>query len=306
MSESLDLWEVPQAEKLYMIVGWRQWADAGSISSGLPQYLVKQIGARQIGKLDPEPFYLFQIPGTHDLMRPVVRFKDGFPESLETQRNEIYYAGNDKRGLLIFVGDEPHINIETYVATILDLAQDLGVRRIVTLGGVYGELPYDKERMVSSMYSRPQLREELENLAVDLSDYHGGASIGSYLCRRAAERDMELVGFYAFVPTYDFSNIPQIGNAIRLENDFMAWLGVMRRINYMLNLDIDLSDLQERSHDLIDVVDKKVEELESASPQLSVRDYLEQLAENFEEVPFEPLDEVWEEELRRLLDGEDE
>lgn len=306
MSDMLELWEEPEVEELYMIVGWRQWADAGSTSSGLPQYLVKQTGAREIGRLNPEPFYFFQIPGTHELVRPVVRFEDGFPQSLDTQRNEIYFTGNSQRGLLIFLGDEPHINIEIYVASLLDLAQNLGVRRIVGLGGVYGELPYDKERMVSSIYSRRQLREELEMLAVDLSDYHGGASIGSYVCRRAAERDMAFVGFYAFVPTYDFSNIPQIGNAIRLENDFMAWLGVMRRINYMLKLDIDLSDLQERSRELIELVDRKVEELESASPQLSVRDYLERLAEDFEEVPFEPLDEVWEEELRRLLDGDEE
>jgi len=306
MTDVLELWEQPDVEELYMIVGWRQWADAGSISSGLPQYLVKHTDARQIGVMRNDDFYLFQIPGTHDLVRPVVRFEEGFPQSLESQRNEFYFTGNKQRGLVIFLGDEPHLNIEKYVASLLDVAQELGVRRIVGFGGVYGELPYDKERMVSCIYSRRQLREEMENLAVDLSDYHGGASIGSYVCRRAAEREMAFVGLYAFVPTYDFSNIPQIGNAIRLENDFMAWLGVMRRVNYMLKMDIDLSDLQERSQHLVEVVDARVEELESASPQLSVREYLERLAEDFDEVPFEPLDDVWEAELRRLLDGDDE
>lgn len=305
MSELMELWERPEAKELYMIAGWRQWADAGSISSGLPQYLVRQTDARQIGELKADDFYLFQIPGTHDLVRPVVRFESGFPQSLESQRNELYFTGNEQRGLLIFLGDEPHLNIERYVQAILDVAADLGVRRIVGLGGVYGELPYDKERMISCNYSQQGMRDELENLAVNFSDYHGGASIGSYFCRRAAERDMEYVGLYAFVPTYDFSNIPQIGDAIRLENDFMAWLGVMRRVNYMLKMDIDLSDLQERSKRLVEVVDARVEELESASPQLSVRDYLERLADDFDEVPFEPLDAVWEEELRRLLDGED-
>ena len=306
MTDVLELWEQPDVEELYMIAGWRQWADAGSISSGLPQYLVKHTDARQIGVMRNDDFYLFQIPGTHDLVRPVVRFEEGFPQSLESQRNEFYFTGNKQRGLVIFLGDEPHLNIEKYVASLLDVAQELGVRRIVGFGGVYGELPYDKERMISCIYSRRQLREEMENLAVDLSDYHGGASIGSYVCRRAAEREMAFVGLYAFVPTYDFSNIPQIGNAIRLENDFMAWLGVMRRVNYMLKMDIDLSDLQERSQHLVEVVDARVEELESASPQLSVREYLERLAEDFDEVPFEPLDDVWEAELRRLLDGDDE
>ncbi len=306
MNDVPEFWELPEVEELYMIVGWRQWADAGSISSGLPRYLVKRTKAREIGLLRPDDFYLFQIPGTHELVRPVVHFEDGYPKSLDVPHNDFYFTGNERRGLIIFLGDEPHMQIERYVSSLLDVAQNLGVRRIVGFGGVYGELPYDKERMVSCIYSREQLREEVENLAVDLSDYHGGASIGSYLCRRAAERDMEFVGFYAFVPTYDFSNVPQIGNAIRLENDFMAWLGVMRRVNYMLKIDIDLSDLEKRSKHLIEVVDAKVEELESAAPQLSVREYMERLAEDFDEVPFEPLDDVWESELRRLLDGEGE
>ncbi|MFW6096874.1 MAG: PAC2 family protein [Chloroflexota bacterium] len=306
MSNVLDIWEKPKVEELYMIVGWRQWADAGSISSGLPQYLVRHTEGRQIGLMDSEDFYLFQIPGTHELLRPVVRFEEGYPQSLEGKRNEFYFTGNDERGLLIFLGDEPQLHIETYVNSLLDVAEEFGVRRIIGLGGVYGELPYDKERSVSCIYSQQSMREELETLAVDMSDYHGGASIGSYVCRRAAERDISYVGFYGFVPTYDFSNIPQIGNAIRLENDFMAWLGIMRRINYMLKLDIDLGDLHERSRKLVEVVEARIEELESASPQLSVREYLDRLAEDFDEVPFEPLDDVWEAELRRLLDGDDE
>jgi proteasome assembly chaperone (PAC2) family protein len=308
MSDLIELWEQPTAEELYMIVGWRQWADAGSISSGLPRYLVQQTKARPIGLIHPDNFYLFQIPGTHDLVRPVVKFNEGFPEALDSHRNELFYTEqvteNGRVGLLIFLGDEPHLNIEMYATALLQMAQDLGVRRIVGLGGVYGELPYDKERMVSAIYSLPPLKEEIKALAVNLSDYHGGASIGSYLCRRAGERDMEYVSFYAFVPTYDFSHISQIGSTIRLENDFMAWLGVMKRINYMLKLNLDLSDLQEKSDHLIEVVDTKVDELDNTDPQMGVRDYMTSLAEAFDEVPFEPLGDVWEEELNRLFEDE--
>jgi hypothetical protein len=176
------------------------------------------------------------------------------------------------------------------------------VQRIVGLGGVYGELPYDKERMVSAIYSLPRLKEEVQGLAVNLSDYHGGASIGSYLCRRAGEQEMAYLSFYAFVPTYDFSQISQVGSTIRLENDFMAWLGVMKRINYLLKLNLDLSDLHEKSEHLLDVVDAKVDELDSMAPQVGVREYMASLAESFEEVVFEPLASVWEEELDRLFD----
>jgi proteasome assembly chaperone (PAC2) family protein len=305
MSDAAEIWERPQAEEMVMIAGWRQWADAGSISSNLPHYLVQQMSARKIGAIRPDGFYLFQIPGTHDLVRPVVVFKEGYPEALETPRNELFYAGNGRRGVVIFLGDEPHLDVERYVASLLDAARALGARRIVGLGGVYGELPYDRERMVSSIYSLPRLRAEVEALAVNLSDYQGGASIGSYVCRRAGEQGMEYVSFYAFVPTYDFSDVSQIGNTIRLENDFMAWLAVMRRVKYMLKLDFDLADLEEKSQQLLEAMEAKVEELDSLAPQLGVRDYMARLAEQFTETPFNPLGEVWEEELNRLFEDED-
>lgn len=305
MSDALELKEHPEAEEIYMFAGWRQWADAGSTSSGLPQYLIEQTGARQIGSINPDGFYLFQIPGTHDLVRPVVKFKEGYPESLETQHNELYYAEHNQHGLLIFLGDEPQMDVERYAQTFLEIAKSLGVKRIVGLGGVYGELPYDKERLISSIYSLPELKEELDDIAVNLSDYHGGASVGSYICRRAGEQGIEYVSFYAFVPAYDFSNVSQIANSIRVENDFMAWLGIMQRIDHMLHLELDLTDLEQKSKDLVKLFDSKIEELDSEAPQLGVRDYLNRLSEEYMVTPFTPLDDVWEQELRRLFGQSD-
>ncbi len=306
MADALEITERPDAAELYMIAGWRQWADAGSISSGLPQYLIQQTKARRIGSIRPDGFYLFQIPGTHDLVRPTVRFNEGYPISLETRRNELYYAGDERRGMIFFIGDEPHLDVERYAATFLEAATTLGVRRIIGLGGVYAEVPYDKERMISSIYSLHELREELDQLVVELSDYRGGASIGSYLCRRAGDMGLEYVSFYGFAPTYDFGTSAEMGSSIRLENDFVAWLGIMRRINHMLKLNLDLADLEEKSKELVRVVRERVEEMDSAAPELGVRDFLKRISDSFNESPFEPLDAVWEEELRHLFEDFDQ
>ena len=85
----------------------------------------------------------------------------------------------------------------------------------------------------------------------------------------------------------------------------MAWLGIMRRMKYMLKTRFDLSDLEQKSKRLIEMVESKVDELDGVAPQLGVRDYLTQLSEAFTETPFDPLDEVWEDELRRLFDVDD-
>jgi len=302
MSEEVNLFEKPETKEMYLVAGWRQWADAGSVSSGLPQYYIQQLQARPIGSISSDGLYLFQIPGTHDLVRPVVRFHDGYPEMLESRRNEFFYSGDEQRGLVIFIGDEPHLDIDRYVSAFLNTAQVLGVKRIIGLGGVYGEMPYDKERMVSGIYSLPQLKDEVSQYAVNLSDYEGGASIGSYVCQKAGERGMEYIGFYAFVPAYTLSDREETSNSIRLENDFTAWLGISRRINHILKIGLDLTDLEQKSQQLTDLVDTNVDEMDRAAPELGVRDYLKRLSEDFTETPFNPLDEIWENELKRLLD----
>ena len=302
MSDSVELIEQPQAEEMYMLLGWRQWADAGSTSSGLPQYLIEQTSARKIGSIHPDGFYLFQIPGTHDLVRPIVKFDQGYPESLEIQRNELFYTEIEQKGLLIFLGDEPQLDIERYTQSLLQIAGTFQVKRMISLGGVYGELPYNKDRMVSSIYSLKSLKVELEELAVNLSDYHGGASVGSYICRRAGERGLEFVSLFAFVPAYDFSTVSQVANSIRIENDYMAWLGILQRIKHMINIDLDLSDLEKKSGELVGLFDTKIDELDRESPELGIRDYLNKLSDEFVPTTFTPLDDVWEQELRRLFD----
>jgi proteasome assembly chaperone (PAC2) family protein len=302
---ALELKEIPQAKNMYMLIGWRQWADAGSISSGLPQYLVDQTHARHIGTIRNSGFYLFQFPGTHDLVRPVVRFRDGYPEKLDVPQNNFYYTEIEGNGIVIFIGEEPHLDAERYIGTVLEAAKQLNVTRCVGFGGVYAEVPYDKARSISSNYSLKSLKTELDDLSVNFSNYHGGASIGSFICRRAADQDMAYIGLYAFVPTFDLSNVTTIGNTMRLENDYMAWFGVMRRVNHFLKIRFDLTDLEDKSEQMVSILDTKIDELDRHSPEAGLRSYFDTLSEAFEEETFDPLDSVWENEIKRLLD-EDE
>lgn len=301
----LKITEHPKSKTLYMLCGWRQWADAGSVSSGLPDYLIQETDARRIATLDADHCYLFQIPGTHSLVRPIVRFDDGYPKSLDTPKNEFFFTGDDELGFIIFLGDEPHLNLEAYVNAILEAAKTFGIQRILSFAGVYGELPHNKERIISAIFSQYALKSELEELALKFSDYHGGASIGSVLCRRSVERDIEYVGLYAFVPTYELSNLSQLGNAIRVEDDYTAWLNIMRRINYMLKAKFDLTDLEQRSEDLIKTIDEKIIEIDRLAPQLNIKQYVAGIEDEFEELPFNPLADVWEDALRNILDEDD-
>lgn len=305
MDELVKLWEKPRANEIYMIAGWHQWADAGSISSGLPRYLINQTNARKIGEIDPDGFYLFQIPGTHHFLRPEIKLDQGYRQELRARKNELFYSGDDEKGLVIFLGDEPHMNADRYAEAFLSAVEELGVKRAGAVGGVYGSMPYDKDREVSCVYSLRGMKDELDGYAVRFSDYEGGTTIGTYIVDRAEHKGVEFFVFYAFVPAYDFSQLSTHVQGMRVENDFKAWFDLLRRFNHMYGLAIDLSDLVEKSDELLLSMDAKIDEVDKKLPELEVRDYMQRLAEDFTERPFEPLSDVWERGLRDLFDDEE-
>ena len=305
MDKLVDLWEKPQAETIYMIAGWRQWADAGSVSSGLPQYLVELTGARKIGQIRTDGFYLFQVPGTHHFLRPEIKLEQGHRKEMRMQKNELYYVSFENTGLLIFLGDEPHMNVERYARCLFDIANELKVKRVLALGGVYAPVPYDKARDVSAVYSLPRMQDELTEYAVRFSDYEGGATIGTFLAHAAEARGIEMAVFYAMVPAYDFAPDGEEHEGLRIENDFRAWHELGRRINHMFNLYVDLSDLEERSEVLVSAMHEKVEALAREQPQFKVHEFMRNIEDEFSETPFNLLDEVWERELGDLFDEGD-
>jgi proteasome assembly chaperone (PAC2) family protein len=306
MDDLVELWERPIAEEIYMIAGWHQWADAGNTSSGLPQYLISHTKARKIGQIKPRDFYLFQVPGLHHFLRPEVKLKDGYRKELRTRRNEIFYSEQGKRGLVIFLGDEPHLNENRYAEAFFNVVEGLDVDRVACVGGVYGEMPYDKDREISCVYSLQEMKDELDDYAVRFSNYEGGTTIGTYLVDKAERKGVEFLVFYAFVPAYDFAQASILTQGMRIENDFKAWYDLMRRLNHMFGLQIDLSDLQERSDELFLTTHAKLEELKGKMPQLRISEYMEQVAANFTERPFMPLGDLWERALGDIFEDIDD
>ncbi len=304
MDALLKIENKPDVKEAYMLVGWRQWADAGSVSSELPQYVVKQTHARKLGELQPDPFYLFQLPGTQAFLRPEIKLQEGFPHELRSKKNELFFAGDEHKGLYIFLGDEPHLNAERYAEAFYNLVAELTIRRVVAVGGVFGPVPYEKEREVSCSYSLPRMKDELSRYAVRFSNYEGGVSIGSYLAAQAARREIEYLAFYAFAPLYDFSELSPILQTMMVEEDYRSWYDVMRRVNYMFKLGFDLSDLEQKSQTLTQSIASKIDDLSSAMPQFAIKQHIEKLTASFVEPSFDPLDDVWETGLKDIFKEE--
>ena len=84
----------------------------------------------------------------------------------------------------------------------------------------------------------------------------------------------------------------------------------MRRLNHMFGLKIDLSDLANKSAELVTQIRDSVDELAKQLPQFPVHEYLAKMTADFEEHPFQPndkLSDVWTDALGNLFDdGESE
>ena len=214
--------------------------------------------------------------------------------------NEFFYS--QEEDVLIFSGEEPHHNEERYAEAFFDAVEELGIQRVAAVAGVYGSVPYDKDREISCVYSLPRMKEELAGYSVKFSNYEGGATISMYLASEAEARGIEFFRFCAFVPSYDFSKDDIPVHPIAIGEDFKAWYDITLRLKHMFRLPLDLSVLRSQSEELIAEWDVKVDHVATAMPQLEVKEYMDRIGQEFNERSFVPLSNVWEEELKNILD----
>lgn len=267
----------------------------------MPQYLIARTAARRIAQIRSDGFYLFQIPGTQHLLRPETKLEEGHLGELRPRKSEIFGSSGVQKRLTIFLGDEPQLNVERYAEAFFNLAKELNVKRVAAIGGVYAAVPYDKDRQTSCTYSLPSVKKELAEYAVQFSNYAGGATVGLYLADRAERLGIEFLDLYAMVPMYDFSELSPLVERISISNDYKAWYDLLRRLNYMFKLGLDLSDLERKSHELVQSVAAQIQALEHKVPQARLKEFLGKINADFTETSFIPLDDVWENGLRDIF-----
>ncbi len=265
-----------------MIAGFNQWANAGNVSSGIPEYLIEKLNARRVGYIRKDDFYIFQLPGSHFMCRPPVKYVEGYEEDYQEEPiNDFHYTEISEKGLVIFIGTEPNQHEDVYVNTLLDGAEELGVKRIIVPAGVGGEIPFDKERLVSCNYSLKQMQEELKSYALTFSNYNRNATIGMVINHYSKERGIESVRMSARTPSYQ---IP-----LTISSDKRAMYDILRRIRYMFGINLDLSDLEKESKQQISDVENELKRLSMGNPELEtqIATYMEQIGDRFQELRFE-------------------
>jgi predicted ATP-grasp superfamily ATP-dependent carboligase len=310
MAESLVTFE-RKPEGRYLIAGWqRQWSDGGGISGGLPEYLIDKLGAETIGERDrtvSELCYPFQAPGTHDTYRPKTSYLEGLPATPFQRENGFYDAGN---GLIIFLGEEPWLQVEIYASAFFQGIRELGISKTVAVEGVNGAAPPDLERRINCVYSKAEMKETLEKYGVQFSSYGSEGSRGPTIAMALItlahyeHKDVAMFRLGAMAPLYPFTtgDSEQVG----IKNDHQSYYDIMRRVRAIFELGLDLNELRVMGESESRELAERLKQISEANPE--AKRLIDKIRDDFVYTPFvEPvsLDPVFDDALNDILRGLD-
>ena len=140
VSDAVSDIQQPDLRQPFLILSFSGWSDAGSAATSAVRYLIEQLLASELAQIDPEEYYDFSV------QRPHVRLVDGQRE-IEWPSYDFHYYKTGKeldRDFIFASGAEPHLHWKAFSRTVLELAQEWGVTRIITLGALLDEVLYTK------------------------------------------------------------------------------------------------------------------------------------------------------------------
>lgn len=235
-SEVLTFREHPKLNHGTLLLGFSGWMDGGDVSTGTVKRLVDLVEAKPFAQIDPEPFYIYNFPGSMEiaaLFRPYVEVEDGVVQNIAMPENVFYYHA--PANLALFIGKEPNLQWRAFGRSIFDLVEQTGIRRILFLGSFGGAVPHTRDPRLYVSCSDAKLLAEMDRYGVRRSGYRGPGSFTSYLMTEAAGAGLEMISLVAEIPGY-----LQGTNPLSIE-------AITRRLARMLKLPMDLDTLRAAS-----------------------------------------------------------
>lgn len=212
-----------------LIAAFEGWNDAADASTGAVEHLQRVWGGRELGEIDPDPYYDFQVN------RPNVMLVDGMTRHIDwpTTRLTLCRVRDAARDVVLVRGLEPNMRWREFCGEILELCHALEVELVVTLGALLADSPHTRPIPVTGSATDADLA---SRLGLEPSRYEGPTGIVGVLhdaCRRA---EMSSVSFWAAVPHY-----------VAQPPCPKATLALLRRIEDLLDLQVPLGDLVEEA-----------------------------------------------------------
>jgi predicted ATP-grasp superfamily ATP-dependent carboligase len=209
-----------------LLLAFEGWNDACEAATSALTFINETLRGVPLADIDPDDYYDFTV------LRPEVQYKAGESSPIVWPTNEFRY-GVSEEGLELItgLGIEPHMRWRSYCEAIVELAVDMGVRRVLFLGAYLADVVYSQPVVVTGFSSDQAL---LERFEIEPTTYEGPTGIVGVLSNALHEEGIEVLSFWAGLPHY-ISAAPNPRGALAL----------LRKVSQYLEVPFDLQKMKE-------------------------------------------------------------
>jgi proteasome assembly chaperone (PAC2) family protein len=267
-SDELRIAHRPSLERPVLIAAFRGWNDGGQGATLACGYLGRIWNAQRFADIDPEGFVDFQAT------RPQVSLDEGLTRRIEWPENAFYHAHVPglERDAVLLLGVEPNFRWRRFTEVIVELARELDVELVVTLGALLADVPHTRPAPVTGSASDPGL---VEALGLQHSRYEGPTGIVGVLHDACRQAGLPSASLWAAVPHY-----------VSLAPSPRAARALVERLGVLLGTKVDTTELAEAEEAYASQVSEAVA---SDSETAAYVEELERRADTVEEISEENL-----------------
>ena len=198
----VEILQIPTLRNPVMIVAFSGWNDAAEAATGALDHLLAawqntndNAIIHLIAEIDPEEFYDFQVN------RPRVFTNQRGIRDISWPSTEVFAITlpDFDRDLVVVKGAEPSMKWKTFARELLDLADDLEISMVVTLGSLLSDIPHTRPITINLSTVSPKLAAQLN---IEISTYEGPTGILSVIHDGCLRRGIESISMWAPVPHY--------------------------------------------------------------------------------------------------------
>lgn len=243
-----------------MIIACGGWSDAGEAATGTITHLLASVNPSStpeiIAEIDSEDYYDFQVN------RPLIVVDGSLIRSLTWPGLQIFGVRNPEgeNDFVLVRGVEPSMRWRSFATELLDLADDLEVEMVITLGSMLADTPHTRPIPVSGTGAHPEIA---ARLGMEVSRYEGPTGILAVIQDGCVKRGIDAIALWAAIPHYANANPSP-----------KATLALLNGIEDFLEINLPHGTLPEFAHQWENAVNEMVKE------DSDIEEYIKTLEEN--------------------------
>ena len=255
--------ERPELRSPFLVCAFKGWNDAGEAATAALSFIRRHFDSFPVADIDPEEFFDFTA------VRPMVRLTEGRTREIDWPSNAISAARipGAEGDLVMLEGVEPSLRWRRFTQAIVDLARELDVRMVITLGALLADVPHSRPVSVTGIASDESL---VHRLGFERTTYQGPTGIVGVLHHTCSAAGVPSASLWASVPHY-VAAAPNPKVALALLRGFEGAAGVA----------VEATELEEAAEDY----ERQVSAAVASDPE--VKAFVERLESAMDEVEAE-------------------